>query len=213
MIVRDKQAGGYLEHAKLPTQVSQMRRFIAALRPAARPVLDLGCGPGPSTQMLIEHGFQVVAVDFSRRSLELNKAKSALFVQADLKEIRFFKNSVDGLMMADFLQHLGDLSVQKKFLHEIFESLTTGGWFYLSVFNANIKNRLRRDIDGSFANGQIRYIRLTPADILKILPPAAAVESVRPMNVFHRPKLDDLVSGLPLARLIARMIVISGRKH
>ena len=213
MIVRDKQAQGYLQHAKLPTQISRMQRFMASLSPATKPVLDLGCGPGPSTELLIERGFQVVAVDFSRRSLELNKAKSALFVHADLRDIHFVKNSVDGLMMADFLQHLGDLSVQERFLREIFESLTAGGWFYLSVFNTNIKNRLHRDIDGSFANGRIRYTRLTPAEILKMLPAKAAVDAVRPMNVFHRSKLDELASRLPLARLIARMIVISGRKR
>src|SRR5262245_44434068 len=46
MIVRDIQAEGYLKHPKFPTQIDRMRRFIARLPRSARPVLDLGCGPG-----------------------------------------------------------------------------------------------------------------------------------------------------------------------
>jgi SAM-dependent methyltransferase len=213
MIVRDSQAEGYLQHTKFPTQIRQMARFIRGLPRSMRPVLDLGCGPGPTTRMLTDQGFEVIAVDFSRRSLELNAAKSALLVQADLRDIRFVENSVDGLMMADFLQHLGDLEVQQKFLNRVFDALASRGWFFLSCFNANIKNLLRHDINGSFASGQISYLRSTPARILKMLPPTVAVDNVRPMNLFHQPKLDDIASRLPLARLIARMIVLTGRKR
>jgi hypothetical protein len=163
--------------------------------------------------MLTEHGLKVVAVDFSRRSLELNKAKRALFVQADLRDIGFVKGSAGGLMMADFLQHLGGLDVQEKFLHQIFEALTSGAWFFLSFFNTNVKNLLRRDIDGSFASGRIRYLRSTPARVLKMLPPTVAVDSVRPMSISDRPTVDEIASRLPMGRFIARMIVVTGRKR
>ena len=83
--------------------------------------------------MLSEKGFGIVAVDFSMRSLELNNSKSTLFVQADLNDICFVKDSVDGLMMADFLQHLGDLHIQAAFLHRTFEALSPGRWFFSAV--------------------------------------------------------------------------------
>jgi SAM-dependent methyltransferase len=212
MMVRDRQAGGYLEHVKFPAQIDRMQRFIKGLLRPSRPVLDLGCGPGPTTQMLSERGFEVIAVDFSRRSLKLNRAKSTLFVQADLRDIRFAMGSVDGLMMADFLQHLGDFEVQEGFLKRAFEALSSGGWFFLSCFNANIKHILRRDINGAFADGNIRYVRSTPSHILKMLPQTVRVDSVRPMNIFHRPILDNVVTRLPMARLIAKMTVVTGRK-
>lgn len=212
MMVRDRQAAGYLQHRKFPTQVARIRRFIKSLPRARLPVLDLGCGPGPTTEMLADKGFEVLAVDFSRRSLELNKSKSALFVQADLRDIHFASESIDGLMMADFLQHLGSLRVQAKFLESIFRPLVSGGWFFLSCFNANLKNLLRGDVDGSFANGQIRYHRSTPSQMLAILPVTVKVESVRSMNVFHQPILDEVATRLPLSRLLARMIVVTGRK-
>lgn len=212
MMARDRQAAGYLEHSKFPTQVARIRRFIRSLPRARLPVLDLGCGPGPTTEMLANMGFEVVAVDFSRRSLELNKAKPALYVQADLRDIHFAGESVGGLMMADFLQHLGNLHARGKFLESIFRALVSGGWFFLSCFNVNLKNLLRGDIDGSFADGQIRYYRSTPSEILDILPPTVKVENVRSMNVFHQPILDDIASRLPLSRLFARMIVVTGQK-
>src|SRR5262249_11060455 len=147
------------------------------------------------------------------RSLALNEAGSTLFVQADLNDIRFVEGSVDGLMMADFLQHLGGLDAQKAFLHRTFEVLFPGGWFFLSCFNANIKNILRRNIDGAFAGGKIHYHRLTPSHIVKILALNAQVESVGLMNIFHEPFLDNIATRLPLAGMIARMIVVTGRKR
>ena len=212
MVARDRQASGYLQHSKFPTQIARMRRFIICLPRASRPVLDLGCGPGPTTEMLTQRGFEVLAVDFSRQSLELNRAKSALFVQADLRDIRFANDSVDGLMMADFLQHIGSPQVQAKFLQGVFRALVSGGWFFLSCFNINLKHLVGRDIEGSFADGQIRYHRSTSSQILDILPATVRVKTIRPMNVFHRPIPDRLVSRLPLSWLFARMIVVSGHK-
>ena len=212
MMVRDRQADGYLQHRKFPTQVARIRRFITSLPRGRLPILDLGCGPGPTTEMLEYMDFEVLAVDFSRRSLELNKSKSALLVQADLRDIHFANESVGGLMMSDFLQHLGDLRVQATFLETIFRALVSGGWFFLSFFNTNLKNLFRGDIDGSFAEGKIRYHRSKPSQVLDILPATVKVGSVRSMNVFHQPTLDDVASRLPLGRLFARMIVMTGQK-
>ena len=48
-----------------------------------------------------------------------------------------------------------------RFLRKAFEALVPGGWFFLSVVNANIKNMIKRDLKGSFGNGAIHYYRLT----------------------------------------------------
>ena len=77
------------------------------------------------------------------------------FVQADLNDTFFVPDSTDVLLMADFLQHLGPEAVQRRFLRNAFEALRPGGRFYLSFFNTNLKNRLKSDINGSFADGAI----------------------------------------------------------
>jgi hypothetical protein len=53
---------------------------------------------------------------------------------------------------------------------------------------------------------------MTPSQVLKMLPSTARVENMRPMNIFHQSKLDEFANRLPLSRLIARMMVVTGRK-
>jgi 2-polyprenyl-3-methyl-5-hydroxy-6-metoxy-1,4-benzoquinol methylase len=77
MCVRDKQARGYLAHAKFPTHISVFDRWITEVESRSnaacqgplesnhtRVALDLGCGPGPYTQRLQSLGYHVIAVDF-----------------------------------------------------------------------------------------------------------------------------------------------------
>jgi SAM-dependent methyltransferase len=220
MRARDCQADGYLSHGKLPTQVYRLKRFVmhVAGQPDISPVLDLGCGPGPTTGILLRAGFRVVGVDFSLNSLKLNEqlckpyTDDVLFVHGDLTRIRFAEASARGLMMADFLQHLGDVETQRSFLRRAFSALKPAGWFFLSFFNTNIKNRLKGDIEGSFCAGAIPYRRLTVSQVTEMLPDNLKIERVLPMNIFNGAKLDGLFARLPLARMLARMIVIQGRK-
>ncbi len=58
--------------------------------------------------------------------------------------------------MCDFLQHLGGHEARSAFLSKAFSWLAPGGYFYLSFFNFNIKNYLKGDLRGHFADGAIR---------------------------------------------------------
>lgn len=219
LAVRDRQAKTYLQHGKFPTQIERIRNFTErlTLEDRLRPVLDLGCGPGPTTPILLQAGFSVVAVDFSLVSLRINEEAcrawdtEATFVQADLNSVAFAENSVGGLMMADFLQHLGTIEVQRAFLHKAFSALKPHGWFYLSFFNTNVVNRLKGDLEGTFSD-YIRYRRLNVHTVRAMLPLDVKLLSVRPMNIFHRALPDRIATAFPLSRLLARMIVFTGRK-
>ena len=87
-----------MAHSKFPIQVYRIERFIAevAQQGTSLPVLDFGCGPGPTTKLLTAAGFRTVAVDFSAASLAIinrelcaGKANAPLLVQADLNRLRF----------------------------------------------------------------------------------------------------------------------------
>jgi 2-polyprenyl-3-methyl-5-hydroxy-6-metoxy-1,4-benzoquinol methylase len=218
--IRDRQAGTYLLHGKFPIQLHRISRFVARHMPTddMAPVLDLGCGPGPTTKILARAGFSVVAVDFSRESLRLNadacrrSTSKIVYVHADLNRIEFSCGVASGLMMADFLQHLGSAEKQAAFLRRAFSALKPGGWFFLSFFNTNIVNRLKGDIEGSFSGG-IRYRRMSAAETRAMLPPEAEVLTVTPMNIFHGVLADRLATSLPWARHLARMTVLTGRKR
>jgi 2-polyprenyl-3-methyl-5-hydroxy-6-metoxy-1,4-benzoquinol methylase len=211
MLRRDAQASGYLQHSKLPTQIDRMRRFVRRQLPGGL-VLDLGCGPGPTTAMLADAGYDVVAVDFSRASLEINRQScpEAAFVQADLTALRFAGEVANGLMMADFLQHLPGAEYREEFLRRTFAALKPGGWFFLSFFNINVVNWLKGDIHGAFAEGTIRYTRLPAQEVRRALPPNIEVASEQPMNIVGNPAADRLASRLPFARLLSRMTILTG---
>jgi ubiquinone/menaquinone biosynthesis C-methylase UbiE len=181
-------------------------------------VLELGSGPGPFTHMLLGQGYHVVAVDFSEKSLLINRDSNTAYgsrvcyVKADLNSLVMARESSNLLLMCDFLQHLGDYDTRNAFISKVFNWLAPGGFFYLTFFNFNIKNYFKGDAHGSFASGAIRYERLLHKEVLKALPKNIAVDSVIPLNIFHSVILDRLASGLPGARYLARMFAICGRK-
>ena len=232
MLTRDKQAVGYLSHDKFPTQIASFDKWLkeigATIKNGSREfpgngqtkiALDLGCGPGPYTKKLQDLGFHVIAIDFSSQSLRLNAGICGLgrvettFVQEDLNRLSLVENSVDLVVMADFIQHLGGRSQRERLLHEVFGSLKKNGCFYLSFFNLNIKNYLKSDVHGEFADGLIRYERLTAKNVISSFPNYISIDSVRPMNIVHGAYLDKALTALPLSRFFSRMAVVIGKKE
>ena len=177
----------------------------------------LACSQGRNLiSCLLQAGYDVVVVDFSVQSLSINAhlcgamSERALFVHADLNAIEFLEGSVDGIMMADFLQHLGDRKTQVAILHKIFRALKQGGWFYLSFFNLNLFHRLMGDVEGT--RGGIGYRRMSLHDVRGMLPACIGVERQSVTNIFHGAGLDRIATRLPFASRLARMAVIEGRR-
>lgn len=228
--VRDRQASTYLQHAKFPTQVASVQSWLRGVSAAAaasspatagRPVaLDLGCGPGPYTQLLLQAGYDVLAMDTSAASLEINAdtcrqaagAAETCFIQYDLNHLALRPASVDLVLMADFIQHLGGRQQRERLLREVASAMKPGARFYLSFFNLNFKHFLKGDVHGSFAGGAIRYERLTLRNMLVELPPELRVDATQPLNVFHAAGPDRLAALLPGVFWLARMAAISGVK-
>lgn len=92
-------------------------------------------------------------------------------------------------------------------------ALSPGGHFYLSFFNANLKNRVKQDSKGSWLDGSITYERLNLGHVKKMIPDDIELPSAYAMNISYNPELDKLLARLPFARLFARMFVLTGRKR
>jgi ubiquinone/menaquinone biosynthesis C-methylase UbiE len=216
MFVRDHDALNYVSHRKFPTQIDRLKNYLLArsAEDVCGTVLDLGCGPGPTTMLLLDAGYEVAAVDFSIQSLALNaqlcgrRTSRALFVQGNMNEMEFSEGAADGLMMADFLQHLGNKETQAAFLKKLFRALKPGGWFYLSFFNTNLLNRLQNDLEGARKN--IPFRRLTLSEVRGMLPNDVKVVRQSVMNIFNGAVADRIATSLPLAELFAHMAVIEG---
>ena len=76
-----------------------MKEFAALLSENAK-VLDVGCGAGvPVDKFLVELGFDVTGIDFSKNMLRLAKTSvpKARFFRKDMTRLDFEENSFDGL--------------------------------------------------------------------------------------------------------------------
>ena len=218
---RNHQAKGYLMHGKFPTQISRMQRWMINIPKSLLTgvTLDLGCGPGPTTKMLLEIGAKnILSADFSINSLRINKnicqhySEKPIYILQDIRDINLRENSISVLVMADFLQHITDKNERDEFLNKGFKSLIPGGYFFLSFFNINIKNYLRNDVVGSFSSGMIKYERLNYKQVVSSFPNNIVVDRIIPMNISNHTVFDRLLCSLPFANFFSRMIIIQGRK-
>ena len=79
---------------------SQELGEFASLLPKHAKVLDVGCGAGvPVAQFLVERGFDVTGIDFSKNMLKLARKNvpKARFLLKDMTKLDFEADSFDGL--------------------------------------------------------------------------------------------------------------------
>jgi len=77
----------------------ELGEFVSLLPKNAK-VLDVGCGAGvPVAQLLVECGFDVTGIDFSKNMLELasRNVPKAKFILKDMTKLDFEADSFDGL--------------------------------------------------------------------------------------------------------------------
>ena len=110
---------------------SQMQlRFISKLPKQAK-ILDLGCGSGRDALAFLNAGFDVEAIDGSKKMCEIAQSKTGL----SIRNIRFGQlddqNKYDGVWACASLLHLPKNELPKVF-SKIIEALKEEGIFYSS---------------------------------------------------------------------------------
>jgi len=116
-------------------------QFVDSLPEGAK-VLDLGCGNGRHTRILRERGLVVLALDFSRRLLELGRgslgppaAREVAWIEADAVRLPLRDASVDAAVCVAVLHHLPTPDDRRTALEEIRRVLVPGGPAFLSVWD------------------------------------------------------------------------------
>ena len=111
-----------------------------------RTCVDLACGTGSVTAILVEKGLQVTGVDLSEEMLTVasQKAPGAWFICQPLQELKL-PRAVDMAVCAlDSLDYITDPKDCEEAIRRIYKALNPGGIF---IFDVNTPEKLR-DMDG-----------------------------------------------------------------
>jgi len=87
--------------------LNKLDKFITYIK-TGKKILDVGCGPGRDTKYLMEHGFDVVGIDFSKDMI--NEARKRVpngnFRLMNMMGLDFYDNSFDGVWSLGSFLHI-----------------------------------------------------------------------------------------------------------
>ncbi|MGH7214230.1 MAG: class I SAM-dependent methyltransferase [Tepidisphaeraceae bacterium] len=130
-----------------PLAMDLIVRAVAAVTPAGRAVLDVGCGAGNYTLKLLERlpNLDCTLVDLSRPMLDRAGQRvgaatsgSVTTVQGDIRELAFGEGAFDVVMAAAVLHHLREDSEWEAVFAKLHRALRPGGsmWVFDLVEHA-----------------------------------------------------------------------------
>lgn len=128
------------EHTPAPLPVAD--EFIRASSGAGKVAIDLGCGNSPATVLLLEKGWNVIAVDNSRASLNLlaRKHRGALetgqltIIESDVTEFTP-SEPVDLVVAADILPYINPIHFRSTWT-KIHQFIKQEGFFIGNLFRS-----------------------------------------------------------------------------
>lgn len=108
-------------------------KFLTKLPKNAK-ILDVGSGPGQFAKHMIEKGFKVVGIDYSKEMVAIAKEKVPMvdFHYMDMRQLNFPDSSFDGIFSAYSLIHIPSEEVLTtlKGFHKV---LKAGGYIEIAV--------------------------------------------------------------------------------
>ncbi len=89
-------------------------KFLSKLPNKAK-ILDVGCGPGQFTKYVLEKGFLVEGVDYSKSMVKIAREKvpGGVFQHMDMRKMDYKNSSFDGLLVAYSLIHIPSSELSK----------------------------------------------------------------------------------------------------
>jgi tRNA (cmo5U34)-methyltransferase len=123
-----------------PLAMELVAEAAARTTPAARHVLDIGCGAGNYTLKLLQHlpGLDVTLIDLSRPMLDragerITPATSGKVAarQGDIREIELPEEQFDVVMAAAVLHHLRTEAEWRAVFAAVYRALRQGGSFWV----------------------------------------------------------------------------------
>lgn len=145
-------------HLYSPSLKQKAENILANLR--GKKVLDIGCGSGWISRLAIDRGFEITAMDISKKVVEENifyQKNSGIkydMIQGSAVAIPFPDQSFDSIIMTEVLEHLPNPQSALKEIHRV---LKPGGTLALSVPNGRTYGFLMDGIILKFLNSENSY--------------------------------------------------------
>ena len=128
------------EHSKITTSFrAQIRPILARHRSPAR-VLDLGCGTGKLTQLLVQDGCLVIGVDRNKQMLAIARRRGrssagARFVRSDLRVFTVTTLCSAAVACGDVVNHFSSLRQLSAFFCTVYGNLGSEAMFVFDSLN------------------------------------------------------------------------------
>lgn len=154
-------------------------------------LLEGGCGTGRMTPSFAAKCDRLVAVDFSLRSLQRNRAKlrkqgvkNVDLIQADLCHLPFRSEVFDRVVSCQVLEHIPTPESRLMAVQGLSRVLSRGGRLVLSAYQHSLLTRLFGEKEGEHAGG-IYFYRFDRRELRRLLEHALEVRSITGILVYH----------------------------
>jgi SAM-dependent methyltransferase len=99
-------------------------------------ILEIGCGTGNYTRILLERGYKITAVDISENMLKMAKEKCACkFIKGDIRDISINDKFDACIAMFAVMDYVTENSDLVKVFSNIYKQLKPNGVFVFDVWN------------------------------------------------------------------------------
>jgi SAM-dependent methyltransferase len=118
--------------------IDRSAQWLSTVIPAQAKNLDLGCGPGLYTKRLSDRGYDVIGMDYSKRSIAYAKSQDAKteYIYKSYLELDY-ADMFDAvtLIYCDYAALTPD--ERRTLIAKVYQALKAGGLFIMDVFSEN----------------------------------------------------------------------------
>jgi ubiquinone/menaquinone biosynthesis C-methylase UbiE len=150
-------------------------------------LLEAGCGTGRMSSRLASHVKELIAIDFSAKSLVENDvklqaagAKNVHLIQADICNLPLKSELFNKAVSCQVLEHVPTEELRQRAVEEITRSVKPGSTVVISAYQ---HSRWTKDKEGEH-DGGIPYFRFTEEELSSLLQTTLDVQSISGLLVY-----------------------------
>lgn len=135
-----------MNHSKYKAWKDLLKKLVNKYHISKGRVIDIACGSGEISKIMLDMGFSVIGIDFSK--FMIRKAKEKLkkyktkvkYLVSDISDFRLPPNYDLAVSFYDSLNYLLELSKIEKMFSCVNKALKKGGYF---IFDMNTKEKIK----------------------------------------------------------------------